>query len=93
MTFEWDETKNQTNLEKHGLPLSGAKAMWEGPILELDSNQPQEPRKLAIGKIGGKFWTVIFTTRGESIRIISARRSRENEKKLYHEKEDHHAEP
>jgi uncharacterized DUF497 family protein len=55
VSFEWDETKNQTNLEKHGLPLSGAQAMWEGPILELDSNQPQEPRKLAIGKIGGKF--------------------------------------
>ena len=63
--------------------------MWEGPVLELNSNQPGELRKLAIGKIGGKFWTVIFTMRGGVVRIISARRSRENEKKLYHEKDNH----
>ena len=86
--FEWDETKSQTNLEKHDLLLSEAQAMWEGPVLELDSHQPGETRKLAIGKIGGKFWTVIFTLRGDTIRIISARRSRENEKKLYHEKDN-----
>jgi uncharacterized DUF497 family protein len=54
----------------------------------LDSNQPGELRKLAIGKIGGKFWTIIFTLRGETVRIISARRSRDNEKKLYHEKDN-----
>jgi len=84
--FEWDEAKSQTNYEKHGLSLSCAQLMWEGRVLELESNQPGEPRKLAIGKIGGKFWTVIFTLRGESVRIISARRSRENEKNLYHEK-------
>lgn len=91
MDFEWDEIKSQTNLDKHGIPLSGACPMWNGPVLELESNQPGEPRKLAIGKIGGKFWTVIFTMRGDTIRIISARRSRENEKKLYHEK-DHNQE-
>lgn len=85
--FEWDETKNQTNLEKHGLLLSEVQAIWKGPVLELESNQSGEPRKLAIGKIGGRFWTVIFTMRGEIVRIISARRSRENEKKLYHEKD------
>jgi len=86
--FEWDETKNQTNFEKHNLHLSEAQSMWEGHVLELESNQFGEQRKLAIGKIGGKFWTVIFTMRGEFIRIISARRSRENEKKLYHEKDN-----
>ena len=63
--------------------------MWEGSVLELDSSQPGERRKLAIGKIGGKFWTVIFTMRGGVVRIISARRSRDNEKKLYHEKDNH----
>lgn len=89
MKFEWDESKSQTNLEKHGLSLSGVQPMWEGRVLELESNQPGEPRKLAIGKIGGKFWPVIFTLRGESVRIISARRSRDNEKKLYHEKDEH----
>jgi len=86
--FEWDESKNQTNLEKHDLLLSEAQVMWKSPVLELQSNQPGEPRKLAIGKIGGRFWTIIFTMRGDTVRIISARRSRENEKKLYHEKDN-----
>ena len=88
MEFEWDETKNKINLEKHGLPLSGAQVMWESLVLELESEQAGEARKLAIGKIGGKFWTVNFTLRGETVRLISSRRSRENEKKLYHEKDN-----
>jgi uncharacterized DUF497 family protein len=45
---------------------------------------------MAVGKIGGKFWTVIFTMRGETIRLISARRSRENEQNAYHEKDHDH---
>ena len=56
-------------------------------MLELESHHLGEPRKLAIGKIDGKFWTVIFTLRGMTIRMISARRSRDNEKKLYYEKD------
>lgn len=89
MKFEWDETKNFSNLDKHGLTLSEAQHMWEGRVLEIDSTQPGEPRKLAIGKISGKFWTAIFTRRGESIRIISVRRCRDNKKNLYHEKNEH----
>ena len=36
-----------------------------------------------IGKIGQKHWSVIFTYRGETIRIISARRAREEEVNAY----------
>lgn len=85
--FEWDESKNSINLEKHGISLSEASIIWKGPVLELESHHLGEPRKLAIGKIDGKFWTVIFTLRGMTIRMISARRSRDNEKKLYYEKD------
>jgi hypothetical protein len=42
-----------------------------------------EPRYMAIGKIKEKHWSVIITRRSEKIRIISARRSRSDEVKLY----------
>jgi len=42
-----------------------------------------EPRFLVIGKINGKHWSAVITYRGENIRIISARRSRDEEIDLY----------
>jgi uncharacterized protein len=90
--FEWDAAKSESNREKHGITLEAASALWAGAVLELESYYPQETRKLAIGKIGGRYWTIIFTLRGGKIRLISARRSRENEKALYHEK-DHNQKP
>lgn len=92
MKFEWDETKNQANREKHGLSLEEARAMWDSPLLILGSDHPGEERELAIGKIDGKHWTAIFTPRGGVIRLISARRSRQSERKIYDEK-DHRKEP
>ena len=43
----------------------------------------EEERHAVIGKIGEKIWTAIITFRGENIRIISVRRSRDNERKFY----------
>jgi hypothetical protein len=42
-----------------------------------------EPRSLIVGKICGKHWSAVITLRGESIRIISVRRSRKEEVSLY----------
>ena len=38
---------------------------------------------MAVGKIDKKFYTVIYTYRKGAVRIISARRSRKDEEKLY----------
>lgn len=90
MKFEWDEAKSRINRVKHGISLAEACVLWDEAVLEAESNHPGESRKIAVGKIGGKFWTVIFTIRGETIRLISARRSRDNEKHAYHEKDQDH---
>jgi uncharacterized protein len=47
----------------------------------------EEPRYLVIGKIKDTLWSAVITYRGEQIRIISVRRSREEERELY-ENED-----
>ena len=46
---------------------------------------PDELRHLAIGLIEGKHWTVVYAPRGDHLRLISARRSRTNEKALFQE--------
>lgn len=81
--FDRDPVKNVGNEVKHGLTLSSATAIWSGPIVTLPSKNPTESRQLAIGVIEGRHWTVVFTLRGDILRLISGRRSRENEKTIY----------
>lgn len=88
MKFEWDRTKSASNREKHWISFEEARTLWDGPILEAQSYHSQESRRIAIGKIGEKHWTAIFTLRGGNIRLISVRRSRAQERKIYDEKEN-----
>ena len=81
--FDWDPGKSAINEAKHGLTLASASAVWAGPVVILPSKHPGEPRHLAIGLIEGLHWTVVFARRGDRLRLISARRSRENEKTLF----------
>lgn len=88
MNFEWDESKSIENKNKHGINFESAKNIFlDENRVEIIAPYPIEERFINIGKLDGKFWTVIFTVRGESIRIISARRSRKKEVELYEEKD------
>jgi hypothetical protein len=81
--FDWDPAKSASNEAKHGLSLASAAALWAGPVVTLPSKHPGELRHLAIGLIEGRHWTVVYAPRGDRFRLISARRSRENEKALF----------
>ena len=83
MNFDWDPVKNTRNQEKHGISLAEACVLWRGPVVTLPSKNPDEIRHLAIGKIEGNHWTVVYAPRGDHLRLISARRSRINEKALF----------
>ncbi|MCM5693900.1 BrnT family toxin [Sinorhizobium meliloti] len=84
MDFEFDPAKSATNLEKHGIDVDAAQALWlDDRLLEVPAKTEDEPRSLAIGQINGKHWTAVFTYRGTAIRIISVRRSREKEIEQY----------
>ncbi|MCL4497461.1 MAG: BrnT family toxin [Deltaproteobacteria bacterium] len=88
MNFEWDEFKSRTNKSKHGIDFETAKGIFlDENRVEIIAPYPIEERFIIIGKINGKLWTVIFTTREGFIRIISARRSRKKEVKLYEKKD------
>ncbi|NDU90303.1 MAG: BrnT family toxin [Ferrovum sp.] len=83
-TFEFDESKSQVNLSKHGISFIDAQLLWNDPmLLEIPATTEDEPRFLVIGLINGKHWSAILTYRGNNIRLISVRRSRTEEVTLY----------
>ena len=89
MDFEWDEDKNQKNIQKHGIDFNDAKEVFEDKkriTTKDDRKDYGEIRWLTIGAIFGAIIAVIFTFRNTAIRIISARRANWKERKEYNEK-------
>ena len=85
MMYEYDTRKSQLNKLKHGVSFEEAKEIWEGACIDFAAKSDFENRYAIIGPIDKKLYTCIYTLRGKNIRIISCRRSRENERKLYEE--------
>ena len=84
MQFEYDPQKSQNNAQKYGIGFDIARSLWDDENrLEIPARTTDEPRYLVIGKIEGKFWSAVITYRGENVRIISVRRSRDEEIELY----------
>ena len=84
MEFEWDERKRRLNLERHGIDFEDARHIFSERPVSLSSNvRHGEFRRLAVGLLNEIEITVVFTMRGETIRLISARRTRKNERKIY----------
>lgn len=85
-TFEWDERKAALNLDRHGLSFQAATAVFADPhTLEFDTTRAQdgETRSKAIGMIGSRLHTVVFTMRGDATRLISARPANRPEERRY----------
>ena len=88
--FEWDEDKNRLNQEKHGICFEEGKELWFDEA-GLDIQIPlysKETRYFRIAQYKGKIWTAIFTHRNENIRLISIRRARDNERKIYEQEKN-----
>jgi hypothetical protein len=85
--FEWDLNKNSSNKLKHGISFGIAALIFLDVTIEKSViHESGEERIIAIGKIKGKFITVIYTIRSDRKRIISARKSRTNEVKDYEQR-------
>jgi uncharacterized DUF497 family protein len=83
-TFEFDETKSKSNKSKHGIDFVEAQILWlDSDLIEVPAITSDEPRSLVVGKILEKHWSAVITYREDNIRIISVRRSRIEEVKLY----------
>ena len=84
MKFEFDPKKSHKNKEKHGIDFYEAQALWEDPdMVEIPAKTTDESRFTVIGTIAGNHWSGVITYRGGAARIISVRRSREEEIDIY----------
>jgi uncharacterized DUF497 family protein len=88
MDFEFDPAKSVANKRKHGIDFQDAQDLWnDSRLLEIPARVTDEPRWVMVGKIGAKHWSAVITRRGESIRLISVRRSRDDEVSIYESEE------
>jgi uncharacterized DUF497 family protein len=84
MEFEFDQRKSRSNSNKHGFDFIAAQELWDDPDrIEIPARVTDESRLLVVGRIGEDHWSGIITYREDRIRIISVRRSREEEIALY----------
>ena len=84
MDFEWDEAKRLANIEKHGVDFLRAQMLFDGRrVITAPSLRRSEARYATTGAIEGRFYTVVWTWRGETVRIISARRAHHGEEATY----------
>ena len=89
LNFQWDQNKARTNLAKHGVSFEEAATVF-GDALSLTIPDPahsqKEERYIILGSSHtGKLLVVVHTERGDSIRIISARRASRKECKSHEE--------
>lgn len=87
MQFEWDAQKNKTNLQKHKIDFNDALHVFHTEhVVYISKNAGSDAKRLvAVGVLDKVMLAMVFTERGNVIRIISARRARDGEKKLYRE--------
>ena len=81
--FSWDEKKRQATIDKHGIDFIDAISVFDFEHLILDARSDLEPRKIAIGQLNDQMIAVVFTMRGETCRIITARKARKDEREQY----------
>lgn len=86
--FEWDAHKAAENHAKHRITFEMARDVFDDPfIVEWpdDAQGAGEQRFSALGMVGGRILFVAYTMRGDTIRIISARRAEPFERRRYHD--------
>jgi uncharacterized DUF497 family protein len=81
MAYEWDEAKRLSNLKKHGVDFADVEAFdWENAHIELDDRFDYgEERLYALGFLRGEIYSISYTERNETIRIISFRKAEKRE--------------
>jgi uncharacterized DUF497 family protein len=86
LEFDWDPAKAQANLRKHGVPFHKACQVFKDAerLEQLDfSGDHTEERWDVLGRVEQTILFVVYTQRGQRIRLISARRATRNEQRSY----------
>lgn len=90
MQFEWDDNKEKTNIKKHKIDFTTASFVFDDENrLEIfdEGHSADEDRYITIGLINQipVVVMVVYTERGQIIRLISARKATTEERRLYYD--------
>ncbi len=86
MNLIWDPDKAADNRVKHGVSFPDVEAVFYDPyaITREDDSSEGEPRWVSLGLDNlGRVVVVVYTYRGDTIRLISARKATRNEVRAY----------
>ena len=85
MQFSYDDAKNKSNVQKHGVSLDEAKLLeWDLLISTHDARRDYgEVRTVGFTLIADRLYCVVFTDRGDTRHIISLRKANNREKAYY----------
>ncbi len=86
MNFEWDERKNEFNLDKHGFDFADTYRIFElTMVVDLDGRSDYgEDRWIGTGWLDGRIVVIIYNAPDEvTVRIISLRKALSHERRRY----------
>lgn len=86
MRYEWDEAKNSSNRDKHGLDFADAEQVFAGRCVTFidDRFDYGEKRLVTLGMLVGRVVVMAHVPRGHEVtRIISMRKANRREQKIY----------
>ena len=83
--FEWDARKAASNLRRHGIDFAdAATVLYDELAVTVADEERDEERFVTIGIDAlGRLLVVVYTWRGERVRLISARRATALERRQY----------
>lgn len=89
LEFEWDQDKARGNLKKHKVSFEEASSIFCDPLaltIPDPLHSEEEDRFITLGESQRRrLLVVVYTERGDNIRIISARVANRHERKNYEE--------
>jgi uncharacterized protein len=89
MDYQWDPEKAVSNLDKHGIDFADAVGVFEDEwaLTIRDELVEGEQRFATLGTdFLERVQVVVYTYRGGTIRLISARRATKRERRAYEQK-------
>lgn len=84
MEFEWSEAKRLAVLNARQIDFVRGRDLFDGrPLYIAASPRGEEARWIGVGELNGRLVAVVWTLRGDTVRIITMRRARDAEERRY----------
>ena len=85
MKVEFDLEKCEATLVHRGLDMGRAAEVFDAAHITIEDNRIEygEPRFITIGALDERMIVLVWTWRGENLRVISIRKANEREQKRY----------